>query len=197
MPINIILIDGTKGIAGDAFSDYFSSSPISITIPDSVISIDSYAFNNCRSLTIINVSNGNTNYSAQDGVLYNKNKTKLIRYPEGKKGTIFTIPSSVNSIGDNAFKDCASLTSVNVPDGVTSIGDGAFSCCKNLTSIKIPDSVTSIGMYAFFDSGVKNLNIPKNIEKIGFGAFADTELRKTLDITVKNKFGDVIFATER
>ena len=63
--------------------------------------------------------------------------------------TSVTIPDSVTSIGEYAFYDCTSLTSVTIPDSVTSIGDGAFSYCESLTSVTIPDSVTSIGWHAF------------------------------------------------
>ena len=63
--------------------------------------------------------------------------------------TSVTIPNSVTSIGGCAFDECWSLTSVTIPDSVTSIGDGAFASCTSLTSVTIPDSVTSIGGGAF------------------------------------------------
>jgi hypothetical protein len=57
----------------------------------------------------------------------------------------------VTSIGNSAFWNCASLTSITIPDSVTSIGDSAFSFCTSLTSVVIPDGVTSIGDWAFGD----------------------------------------------
>ena len=60
-----------------------------------------------------------------------------------------TIPDGVTSIGDYAFSNCCSLSSITIPDGVTSIGSSAFENCRSLSSITIPDGVTSIGNYAF------------------------------------------------
>ena len=109
------------------------------------------AFSGCSSLANIEVAENNPNYSSENGVLYNKNKTVLIRYAIGKSDTEFIIPGSVTNIGKHAFEDCSSLTSVSIPEGVTSIGDDAFSRCSSLTSVSIPSSVTSIGDYAFWD----------------------------------------------
>ena len=63
--------------------------------------------------------------------------------------TSMTIPDSVTCIGNCAFKDCSSLASVTIPDSVASIGVYAFCGCTSLKSVTIPDSVTSIGGYAF------------------------------------------------
>ena len=59
------------------------------------------------------------------------------------------ISKGVTNIGDFAFLECKSLTSVTIPNSVTSIGFGAFELCSGLTSITIPNSVTSIGNNAF------------------------------------------------
>ena len=121
----------------------------SITIPNSVTSIDYDAFYRCTNLTSITVDIENKSYSSENGILFNKDKTEIIRYSPGKNDSSYTIPNSVTNIGSYAFSDCYNLTSVTIPNSVTSIGGYAFSGCDNLTSITIPNSVTSIGIYAF------------------------------------------------
>ena len=87
--------------------------------------------------------------------------------------TTVTIPNSVTYIGDRAFKSCSSLTSVSIPNSVTSIGGAAFSGCSSLTSVTIGNSVTSIGDDAFNScSSLTTVTIPNSITSIGYYAFA-------------------------
>jgi len=110
---------------------------ISVTIPDSVTCIDDRTFSSCTSLTSIEVSGNNKNYSSIDGVLFNKNKSRLITYPAGKTDSKYVMPNSVISIDDDAFDSCINLKSVTIPNSVTSIDSGAFSNCISLTSIEV------------------------------------------------------------
>ena len=107
----------------------------SITIPASVTSIAGNFINYCNKLNSIIVDNSNTQYSSSNGVLFNKDKTILIRCPEGKTGT-YVIPSTVTTIGENAFNNCNDLTSVTIPSSVTAIGQVAFNY-SGLTSIYV------------------------------------------------------------
>ena len=168
----------------------------SYTIPASVTAIYSNAFDDCTSLTSIDVDQDNTIYSSEDGVLFDKDKTTLIRYPAGKVGayaipqsvtsvkpcafygciglTSVTIPDKITVLEGAVFRGCTALESVTIPDSVTSIGDDAFQDCTSLTSVTIPDTVTSIGEFAFAGAGkLTAVNIPDTVTSIGQFAFCN------------------------
>ncbi len=167
----ITLKDDTVGIAEDAF--YGCSSITSISIPDSVTNIGDGAFLYCTSLSEIKTDNNNTEYSSQDGVLFDKNKEKLIFYPIGNKRTEYIIPDGVTNIGHSAFSSCSALESITIPDSMTSIGYGAFYSCSSLSSISIPDSVTSIGNYAFSGcTSLTSITLPDSVTSIAYCAFS-------------------------
>ena len=85
---------------------------------------------------------------------------------------VIKFDGEVNTIGEEAFHYCSSLTSVTIPDGVTSIGAEAFASCSSLTSVTIPDRVTSIGRYAFCEcTSLTSITIPDGVTTIGYGAF--------------------------
>jgi hypothetical protein len=106
-------------IVDHAFAQQYSIT--GITIPVSIVSIGENAFYP-TGLTAITVVPANPAYSSLDGVLFNKNQTELIRYPDRKAGN-YIIPNSVMAIGDWAFINCDDLTSIAIPDSVTAIGD--------------------------------------------------------------------------
>ncbi|PIE91256.1 MAG: hypothetical protein CR997_01895 [Acidobacteria bacterium] len=145
----------------------------SIMISSGVTAIGRHAFFGCTALTAITVDPGNTAYASEDGVLYNKAKTTLIRYPQGKTGTSFSIPSGVTAIDNLAFSGCQSLISVTLPEGLTTIGAEVFENCIALTSITIPASVTTIEYLAFaYCTALTSIIIPASVTTIDDYAFA-------------------------
>ena len=157
-------------IAEEAFHDQHSLT--SITIPDSVTSIGNYSFLDCTSMTAITVDTKNMVYSSVNGVLFDKNQTTLIQYPEGRSED-YTIPGSVTNIGSGAFDSCGNLTSITILGSVSSIGDGAFANCFSLTNAAIADGVISIGDSAFWGcTSLTNVTIPNSVISIGSDAFA-------------------------
>ena len=130
-----------------------------LVIPNSVTSIDSYAFSGCSGLTTVTIPNSVTSISEQAF----SNCSGLI---------VVTIPNSVTFIGNAAFANCSGLTSVIIPNSVTSIGSSVFSGCSGLTSVTIPNNVTFISNYAFMDcSGLTSVSIPNSVTSIGDKAF--------------------------
>ena len=148
---------------------------VSVTIPSSVTSIGKSIFNACSGLTSIIVDAANPNYYSDNVALYDKQVATLIECAGGKSGA-YTIPSSVTSISESGFRDCAGLTSVTFPSSLTSIGDYAFLGCDGITSVTLPSSVTSIGDGAFASCmgitsiHVKNMN-PSTIVLGGSSVF--------------------------
>lgn len=176
---NINIPSSVTRIESQAFED--CSSLTSITIPSSVTGVGGSTFKDCRSLTEINVDGNNANYCDVDGVLFDKAKTEILKYPAGKTATTYDIPESVTIIGRYAFEGCSNLTSITIPSGVTSIGSHAFEDCSNLTTITIPSSVTSIEYYAFQNcSSLTSITIPSGVTIIGVDEFNGCTNLKTV-----------------
>lgn len=219
---NYIIPDSVFKITDDAFlrNIYITS----IIIPDSVIEIGNAAFMGCtrlkkinipkwvslkdrydivnnnfiftlpESINEINVPSDHPFYTSEDGVLFNKSKTKLISCPKGKSGnyvipdsvieidkcaffeckllTSINISNTVKEINESAFEECAGLISISIPDSIIRIEKSTFSRCHSLVSIIIPDSVKKIGNHAFyFCDNLKSVIIPNSVIEISDFAF--------------------------
>jgi hypothetical protein len=163
--------DGITQIGNGAFFDYpnlvsvtipttvthieheafgYCTSLTSVIIPGSVISIGNHVFNRCHNLTAINVMDSNAEYASVDGVLFNKSKNILIRYPPGKQDSAYIIPHDVESISAFAFTS-AKLKSLTIPQSVATIKRGAFWECDSLMSVTVlnvvPPELEEIGTF--------------------------------------------------
>ena len=166
----VTISDSVTSIGGSAF--HGCTSLTKIHIPAGVTDIGSGAFYGCTALTEITVAEENLRYTAENGVLFNKDMTEIILCSKGKSGS-YTIPNSVTAVGGGAFSDCTGLTNVLIPSSVTSIGASAFSDCTGLTNIAIPNSVTNIGGSAFNGcTSLTSVTIPNSVTDIGWRTFS-------------------------
>lgn len=161
----------------------------SLVIGDEITSVSSFMFQDFDNLTTVYFGSGveeievptfdysdhienffvaedNQYFTAEDGILYTKDKTSILRYPTAREG-VFSIPETVTVIENRAFFQCFHLTDVVIPDGVTYISTCAFCDCDGLTSLVIPDSVTKLDAHTFaFCDNIKELYISKNLKII-------------------------------
>lgn len=157
--INVIGYEAFVAIIED--DDYIVNEGLtSVTITNSVTSIDTAAFEDCGRLTSVTIPNSVTSIMPRTfSGCYN------LRTIE--------IPNSVTSIGSSAFYGCSGLTSVTIPNSVTSIGGSAFEGCSSLASITMPGSITSIKSATFAGcEALTSITIPNSVTNIGYEAFS-------------------------
>ena len=178
---NVKIEDGVTSIDGFMFAGctYLTN----IEIGSGVTQIGEGVFEYCLNLKNINVNENNKNYTDENGILYTKDKTKIVAYPAGKNETEFKIPCNVTDIGIGAFRTCFKLKNVEISSSVTRIEYYAFGECVGLKTIKFPKSVTDIGAGAFCACfKLENVEIPSSVTRIEVGAFWDCIGLKTIKL---------------
>ena len=164
---SVSLTNGLESIDEYAFAN--CTSLTTITIPASVINLHEEAFRSCEALSAIDVDENNSMYCSVDGVLFNKSKTILITYPNGKETADYHIPNGVTEIGDYAFEENMHLASVVIPDSVTKLGYAAFMYCEGLEKVTLSKNITEFDSYVFKDCmSLKTLVIPDGVTSIGY-----------------------------
>ncbi len=164
----LILPDTVKTIGEAVFPDYL----VTLTIPGGCTSIEGEEpFLTCTYLREITVTEGAGNYSSKDGVLYNKDKTKLIAYPQAKEDKKFKLPDSVTEIEFSAFCGSTHLESIDMKN-VTAIGNYAFENCSALNHVGFSKDLVSVGHDAFYNcTSLKSVRLYDKLETIGDYAF--------------------------
>lgn len=179
---NVFLPDGLHTIGHGAFS--YCEELESIAIPDSVVTIDGNPFHSCPLLTNISITENNPAYCVVDGVVFNREMTRLVCYPAGLAVAQYTIPDGVTVIGEAAFTDylfwhAPALEEITIPDSVTCIESNAFGGC-GVDELRIPDSVTWIGAEAFDDSGIRRLILPARLQQLEYGLCMNSGLLESV-----------------
>ena len=166
-----------KSIGSFAF---YNTSIESMVIPEKVNEI---GYGIIRSLHFINieVTAENKYFKSVDGVLFNKDMTKLLAYPNRKESLTYEIPSSVIEVANYAFNS-AKIKSIVIPSSVEMIGYRAFYRTSTLESVtfKANSRLKSIGNEAFQDSAIANIIIPASVEVIGDYAFSGQKMLETI-----------------
>ncbi len=240
----ITSIDIPEGVTAINFFAFNGCSRLEyIEFPNSLVSLGRWVFYNCRSIKNLNIPRNltdiaytalaglsglvyytcspfNPKFKAVDGILYNKDMTMLVAYPQAAAATSFTIPSTITSLYDYCLHNCDNLTEINIPESVTYFGMNIFSASDNIESIDVPDGVTKMGVTVFgqcpklshvhlpasLDSiknscfyGCNSLTevvIPASVRYIGNYAFSDCENLKTITFeegSCLEGFGEYVF----
>ncbi len=189
----IKLPQSLMSIGSGAFDN--CTSLISVELPDNAI-ISSNTFKECKNLSDIVISDTNNNYIVKNGILYNKNMTRILCYPAGIKDTEFFVPDTVKTIGDFAFYGTKALESINIPDSVTNIGTDAFGECSGLKEVVIPDSVTSMGEAVFYKcTSLEKVKLSVNITSPNPAVFQYCSNLKEVVLSENMRFlGDFMFS---
>jgi len=156
---NLTVINIPQGVETIGEAAFEETGISSIYIPKTVTSIGNWVFTPCYNLTSINVDPLNTAYTSENGILFNKDKTKIITYPMAKATAYYDIPNTVKIIGIASFANCQNLSGLNIPNTVTTIEGYAFASCGSEININIPSSVIAIESGAFNSCGFITINV--------------------------------------
>lgn len=140
--LKVNFANGLYQIGSEAFCGCKSLKEV--TLPESLISIYTNAFLQCDKLEAVYVNKGNPFFESVDGVLFDKDVSKLVIYPNGKRHTHYVVPVGVNTIDRSSFSNSLYVKEINLPNTLLTISMSSFTSCLNLARINIPTSVKSI-----------------------------------------------------
>lgn len=139
-----------------------------IHLPATVSIVEANPFLGCKNLKDITVDAANNHFTAEDGILFNIDKTLLIAYPLGKEAATFTSPNTVVTVGNNAFGTCNGLTTLELP-AVNSVDNWACEFCTGLTTVKfdVPGAI-DFGSDVFSGVTTKNVDLYLNAQGVEY-----------------------------
>ena len=153
-----------------------------------------HGFEEFTGLKKFEVSEGNDELASENGVLFDKDKKTLLKYPAGKADEEFTVPEGVETIAPHAFDGCKNLKKVELPESVKEIGKGAFEDCENLEEVTLPEDIKVIEEETFKgDRNLKKINKPEKLEVIKEEAFEGCENLEELVKENVNKHADRVY----
>ncbi|MBE6641630.1 MAG: hypothetical protein E7619_08585, partial [Ruminococcaceae bacterium] len=143
---SVTIPEGVTTVGDRSF--YYCSSLTGISLPASLTSITGRAFT-CSALASVEVAEGSTVYTVENGVLFTKDMKRLVIYPAKKAEASYEVPAGVTDIGAYAFFRSTNLVSVTLPDSLKTLGLAAFEMCSSIEEISIPKNTESIDIFAF------------------------------------------------
>lgn len=199
------LSDQLKTIDYQAF--YGCSALTEFSIPATLTSLGDGVFEGCTALGSIDVADGNTVYSDADGVLYNRDQTTLIKFPEGADITAFTIPETVTEIRNNACYGAQKLQEVSLPASLTTLGQYVFEGCPALESIHVSAENKTYAAQdgVLFTKDLSTLikfpeqcalteyRVPDSTKKLENWSFVGAEKLETIDLNQVTEIGEDCF----
>lgn len=205
---HLVIDEGITSIGDETF--YGCTELLTVSLPDTLTDLGFFAFGNCYNLQSINipvnlttafsecgleysynykeinVDSDNKLYSSVDGILFNKDKTELIKYPQMKTDKVYTVPDTVKKIDDNAFRDNNYLETVNLSSSVKEIEYYAFKNCSALKNIDL-NEVETIDENAFEKCiSLKTVTIPKSVNYIGDNPFKECQALEKISVDSEN-----------
>ena len=217
---NMTLIDIPEGVVKICEWAFDGCSGLEyLEFPNSLVTIARGAFYGCSNVSSINITRNltdiaynvfypfhkvsqytcsalNPKYRAVDGIIYTKDMTKLVAYPQAAPATSFVVPSTVTILGDYCLHNCDNLTEVTIHDAVTEFGMNIFSYSDNIESIYVPDGVTKMGVTVFGQcSKLSSVHLPASLDTLPNACFYGCNSLIELTIPRNVKYvGDYCFS---